>query len=376
MGMTAAAGAPPGTAAPGRNLVVCLDGTNNEPEHGETNVVRLYDIAAKNDRQLVYYDPGVGTMGARSATTRLGKGLTQFAGLVIGFGVKDNIEEAYLWLMNTWQPGDRIYVFGFSRGAYTARALVGLLRTIGLLRAGADNLIPYALKLYTKQGKKHPTDADEKRYWGDRDDFNRKFGNPHFPNAFQKNPRQVHFLGVWDTVKSVGWLNWRARYQQAHWPFTRKAPNVEHGRHAMAIDERRYPYHEYRFDQEELKASNGRLREVWFAGVHSDVGGKFLEHGLSDIALDWLIREARAAGLLLDEARYKKSLRVSMNDPLPDENVIDKLHSNEWYWWFAGLRWHHRKIEPGDEVHPSVLQRVDRTAHTPHPYQPKLPSDQ
>src|SRR5262249_44351947 len=131
-----------------RNLVVCLDGTNNEPEHGATNVTRFFQVARKDDgRQLVYYDPGVGTMGARSATTRFGKWLTRVGGLAFGHGVGDNIEQAYQWLMQTYQPGDRIYVVGFSRGAYTSSAFVGMLRTVGLLRAGAENLTPYALKL-------------------------------------------------------------------------------------------------------------------------------------------------------------------------------------------------------------------------------------
>ena len=106
-----------------RNLVLCLDGTNNEPEHGDTNVARIFDLAEKNAKQLVYYDPGVGTMGARGAVTRVGKELTRFAGLVAGHGIQDNIEEAYTWLSRNYQKGDRIYVCGFSRGAYTARAL-------------------------------------------------------------------------------------------------------------------------------------------------------------------------------------------------------------------------------------------------------------
>jgi uncharacterized protein (DUF2235 family) len=133
-----------------RNLVVCLDGTRNEPETGPTNVTRLYDLAVKDDRQLVYYDPGVGTMGARGATTRAGRWLTRAGGLVLGHGVRENVEEAYSFLMRAYQPGDRIFIFGFSRGAYTARALTGMLRTVGLLRPGAENLVPYAMKLYAK----------------------------------------------------------------------------------------------------------------------------------------------------------------------------------------------------------------------------------
>jgi uncharacterized protein (DUF2235 family) len=113
-------------------------------------VTRLYDLAVKDDRQLVYYDPGVGTMGARGATTRAGRWLTRAGGLVLGHGVRENVEEAYSFLMRAYQPGDRIFIFGFSRGAYTARALTGMLRTVGLLRPGAENLVPYAMKLYAK----------------------------------------------------------------------------------------------------------------------------------------------------------------------------------------------------------------------------------
>lgn len=95
-------------------------------------------------------------MGARSATTRIGKRLTVLSGLLMGHGIKENLEEAYTWLMRNYQAGDRIFVFGFSRGAYTALALTGILRTIGLLRAGAENLVPYAIKLYTRSGKPGP----------------------------------------------------------------------------------------------------------------------------------------------------------------------------------------------------------------------------
>src|SRR3954447_24948403 len=140
----------------GRNLVVCLDGTNNEPETGTTNVARIYDLAQKNASQLVYYDPGVGTMGARGAVTRIGKALTRVAGLLVGYGIKDNIEEAYTWLSRNYQENDEIYVFGFSRGAYTARALTGMLHTVGLLRPGTENLVPYALKLYARGGPPAP----------------------------------------------------------------------------------------------------------------------------------------------------------------------------------------------------------------------------
>src|SRR5215218_9795660 len=100
-----------------RNVLLCFDGTRNEPETGSTNVAQMYDMAVKDSDQLVYYDPGVGTMGARSATTEFGKMLTRMRGLVVGFGIKENIEEAYTWLMEHYRQDDRIFVVGFSRGA-------------------------------------------------------------------------------------------------------------------------------------------------------------------------------------------------------------------------------------------------------------------
>jgi uncharacterized protein (DUF2235 family) len=366
-----------------RNLVVCLDGTSNEPEHGVTNVARIYDFADKSDGQVVYYDPGVGTMGARGAVTQLGQALTRGAGLVAGFGIKDNIEEAYTWLSQQYQPGDQIYVFGFSRGAYTARALTGMLRTVGLLRPGTENLVPYAMKLYAQSGNppaKPGTEPDaktkaaEKNFWAQRGDFRKQFGQPDFPDPFDTSRHQVRFLGVWDTVKSVGWLNLKARIEMAHWPFTRRITNVETARHALALDERRRPFAEYRFDQTAVANAGGRYAEMWFAGVHSDVGGQFPDdHKLSDIALSWMVKEADAAGLVVNRQRYNTVLKTDFDDELPADYALGKIHSNEWPWWLAG-GWRNRPVLPGDALHPSVQHRIEQTANEGKPYRPDLRS--
>ena len=354
-----------------RNLVVCLDGTRNEPETGATNVARLYRMAVKDANQLVYYDPGVGTMGARSATTRAGQALTRVTGLVLGHGIKENLAEAYTFLMRAYRSGDRVYVVGFSRGAYTARALVGMLRTVGLLNAGADNLVPYALKLYARNGRKKPTEAQRREYWRVRSEFNEHFGNPEFPERFAP---QVEFLGLWDTVKSVGWFNWRAQLQQARWPFTRTAPNVLHARHALSIDERRRPYGEYRFDAAEVAAAGDRLREMWFAGVHSDVGGTFPDdHRLADIALQWIADGAAEAGLRLDPEAYREQLPVGPGESLPGGHALGRIHANGPGWAVLGMGWHNRRIRPDDEVHPSVRARIEATRSGPDPYSPDLP---
>ncbi len=371
------------TTPPKRNLVLCLDGTNNEPEHGATNVARIFDIALKNDpqKQLVYYDPGVGTMGARGAVTQLGQALTRVAGLAAGFGIKDDIEQAYTWLSRNYQENDDIYVFGFSRGAYTARALTGMLHTVGLLRPGTENLVPYALKLYAKGGPPAPppgvepdqkTKAAQQQFWDVRDEFAREFGNPRFPTMFDTSRRQIHFLGVWDTVKSVGWLNLKGRIQIARWPFTAKIDNVETARHALAIDERRRPFAEYRFNPDAVAEADGRYQEMWFAGVHSDVGGQFPDdHRLSDIALSWMVKEAEAKGLLVRKQRYFDLLDFHWNDEVPADNPLGRIHTNEKVWWLAG-GWRSRKVLPTDALHPSVLQRIELTATDAKPYRKDL----
>ena len=348
-----------------RNLVVCLDGTSNEPESGTTNVARTYAVAAKSDSQLVYYDPGVGTMGARGAVTRIGKAATRFAGLVVGFGVKDNIEEAYDWLAAHYQPGDEIFVFGFSRGAYTARALTGMLRTVGLLRPGADNLTPYALKLYAQHGKDVPSEGEEKEFWKMRRGFMDRFGNPDFPNPFNKNLHQVRFLGVWDTVKTIGWLNFKAQFEQARWPFTRRITNVDIARHAMALDERRRPYPAYRFDTKAVAAAGGRYVEQWFAGVHSDVGGQYDDHRLSDIAFVWMVDEAVKAGLEVDQAAFKRLAGFPLGSPVPAGRSEGLVHENGKIWSLLG-GWKPREVLDGDLVHPSVYAKIAASTYRPH----------
>ena len=350
-----------------RNLVLCLDGTNNEPETGPTNVSRIYDLAQKNASQLVYYDPGVGTMGARGAMTRIGKALTRFAGLVAGYGIKENLEEAYTWLSRNYQKGDRIYVFGFSRGAYTARALTGMLHTVGLVRPGTENLVPYAVKLYAQAGpgaEAGPNAKDaEKKFWDLRDEFVRIFGNPDFPTMFNREVPQVHFLGVWDTVKTVGWLNLKARLETARWPFTRKINNVGTARHAMAIDERRRFYAEYRFDPHTVAASEGHYQEMWFAGVHSDVGGQFPDHRLSDIALSWMVKAAANADFRVNKQKYRWMLNAAFDDELPADHAMGQVHTNENIWRLLGFR--KRDILKDDLIHPSVQYRILHSDYRP-----------
>ncbi|HEX7097818.1 MAG TPA: DUF2235 domain-containing protein [Acidimicrobiia bacterium] len=351
-----------------RNLVVCLDGTANEPEKTPTNVARTFDLAVKDpETQLAYYDPGVGTMGARNATSQVGLALTRIGGLAFGHGIKDNIAEAYQFLMNTYQPGDQIFIFGFSRGAYTARALAGLLRTVGLLDPGASNLIPYALKLYTGSPPQGASEERQERYWDKVQRWENTFGNP----GFRRFGRPVHFLGVWDTVKFVGWFNLVGRFRQARWPFTRNVDAVATGRHALAIDERRRPYDAYRFGQAAVEDPERDLQEVWFAGVHSDVGGGVVDHRLSDIALKWMVDEAKAAGFQVRAAKYREHVGANPDERLPPEVLEGPTHPAGPIWALLG-GWKPRVVSSGSLVHRSVEVRIK---HPTLGYHPRLEPD-
>ena len=146
-----------------RNLVVMLDGTGNELGRNLSNVLKLFRIVRKNDEQLVYYDPGVGTIGEPGAWRRLRQNARKVFGLMTGWGLDDNVLEAYSWLCRTWREGDRIWLFGFSRGAWTARVLGGLIHMIGLLRPEQLNMCGYAMVAYKKASEQDDEVARRRR---------------------------------------------------------------------------------------------------------------------------------------------------------------------------------------------------------------------
>src|SRR6185369_3490627 len=132
-----------------RNLVVCCDGTGNQFDSVNTSVVRIVQAMDRDpDLQRLYYDPGVGTLPEPGMWGAVHRKASQVLGLAIGAGMTWKVQEAYTYLMNIWEPGDRIYLFGFSRGAYTVRVLAGILHSFGLLPRGNENLVPYVVKSY------------------------------------------------------------------------------------------------------------------------------------------------------------------------------------------------------------------------------------
>ena len=349
-----------------KNIVICCDGTGNEFGNRNSNVVKLYKTLIRNESQIAYYHPGVGTMGARNALSQVGKVWTRLIGLAFGYGISDNVADAYQFLMKTFQEGDRVYVFGFSRGAYTARALCGVLHIVGLLTQGNEGLIPYVIRLVKSK------EIDFKVAGGFKKTFSREC--------------KPHFVGVWDTVSSVGWV-----YNAVHFPFTNATnnPDLHIVRHAVSIDERRAFFRQHLFGAPHDPQQD--VKEIWFAGVHSDVGGSYeeVESQLSQIALRWMLCEVEAAGLMVDVDRKHDILGGKPPYVVPDAVTRNQHESLRRWWWIAEVwpklihaqnaigEWNRsvyvnlgrrRWIAPNVVVHSSVAQRL--TAAASPPYKP------
>ncbi|HEX8307879.1 MAG TPA: DUF2235 domain-containing protein [Allosphingosinicella sp.] len=294
-----------------RRLVVLLDGTGNEIGANLSNVLRLYRAVRQSPDQLVYYDPGVGTIGRPGWWSQLRQKVRSVLGLALGLGLDEDLLQAYSWICRNWRPGDEIWLFGFSRGAYTARALAGFIHFFGLLGRDQLNLCGYALVAYKRSG--------------DEDDF--EIGD-RFREVAGTRRASIHFVGVWDTVASV--LVPRASTFFVPAPqkllFTRTNPSVRTFRQAISIDERRRMFRlnhwkdpqSYRPGGDERLKVPQDIRQVWFAGVHSDVGGGYPDDdsALSRYPLLWMAGQAAEAGLDLDPALLPPPLDVPPA-PLP-----------------------------------------------------------
>lgn len=294
-----------------RNLVILCDGTGNEIGRNLSNVLKLYRMLEKDERQRVYYDPGVGTIGRPSVWRRLRQKAIGVLGLATGYGLDDNVLEAYRFLCATWREGDDIWLFGFSRGAYSVRILAGFIHVMGLLRPDQLNLVDYAWRAYKESSEDDGTPHDE----GEEPHGGLKAAW-HFSRIAGARRVTVRFLGLWDTVASVIVPKKRGLLPSLQMlRYTRKNPSVQIVRHAIAIDERRRMFRLNRWTEPQEFVANpfvatGRwpqdIRQMWFAGVHADIGGGYPEEesALSKFPLVWMVEEARAAGLRVDTAMF------------------------------------------------------------------------
>jgi hypothetical protein len=269
-----------------KRLVVCCDGTwNLADQPSKTNVAKVALAvrrrSAAGTEQRVYYHSGVGT--SRREKLRGG---------AFGVGLSRNVLDAYRFLIHTYEPGDSLYLFGFSRGAFTARSLAGLVRNCGILRREQADRIDEAWALYRSRADK-PTSVAATLFRG----------------AYSYET-EIRFVGVWDTVGSLGIPVPAPRFLQPlvdrfnhRWAFhdTTLSKSVNGAFHALAVDEERSAFPPTLWQQEKGAADTGQeLRQVWFSGVHLSVGGGEKDSGLSDITLLWMARQAARYGLEFD----------------------------------------------------------------------------
>jgi uncharacterized protein (DUF2235 family) len=305
--------------ARGKNIVICCDGTGQSiptAAHGKTdaglnpgrsNVLRLFELLVKDSpHQVCWYDPGIGTMPLLERGRRTLHWMRNVRDEWLGLGLMQSVASAYLHLMEQYQPGDRIYLIGFSRGAFTVRALAGMIRCVGLLRRENRNLLPNARDVFENMEKRLRAARRDHEGGGtdtQRDQEGKEALSAEFRRRFSRHDDiRVSFLGVWDTVKAYGYLRPRG------FPFTRNNEIVDVVRHAVAIDERRSPFQVTGWCDRVVRALalQQDIKEVWFSGDHSDVGGGHRDSDLlAKTAFDWMLGEATAAGLLVDLDRYK-----------------------------------------------------------------------
>lgn len=384
-----------------RQIIIGCDGTNNTLTGGlhDTNVLKLIgQLVPEDGDQILYYDPGVGSpdqappLGLLNTARRK---LERLAGLVSGRGIYENIAEAYLFLVDHYKPGDEIYLFGFSRGAFTVRCVAGMVKLFGIVRTDSKSLILTLIRVFFST----PCDKDMPDMWGyqnqvakrtsERQDGNKKLARDTGIASVNVSEKNIHdylvktrerhstrdevamqvkdkfatvdgaaasiqFIGVWDTVESVG--IWGLQRQITLPGYTREEPRLRNIRHALSMDEHRLTfaprlYWDEDYDDNAGDAATRRsLQQRWFRGVHSDIGGGYdsEESGLSDQAYRWMLDEAIACGLRTEP---KCDRHEHGQKPLISH---DPTYNTPW-WGVAGLTVRsnitHRKDRCDKHVH-------------------------
>ncbi len=363
----------------GKSIVLCSDGTGNQDVKARgSNVFKLYEAVDLHlhrrepgrRQQIAYYDDGVGTEASLPR---------RVLGGAVGWGFCDNVCQLYTQLAHAYEPGDRLYLFGFSRGAYTVRALAGMIQYCGIVDLNQGGLL----------GKKDELDAHVKGCWKEFHDvaftgeWDRKRAGRRAAEAgaasdpgrideatatrrrrmlahAPESPLRIRMLGVWDTVSAVGMpvdelkiltdLVWKSRFRDLT-----VGAEVERACQALAIDDERRTFRPELWN--EAQAREGQVEQVWFAGVHSNVGGGYSKHGMSLVALDWMMAEAEQQGLVFIPAdrEYART----------HQDVHDKLYDSReglalYYRWeprdIAALCRKHEIASP--KVHVSVFERI------------------
>lgn len=300
-----------------KRIAIFCDGTwNRLAARNATHVARLAravtPTAADGCAQLVYYQQGVGT---GRGSNKLAKKMDKWLGGALGWGLDDNIIEAYRNLIFWYEPGDEIYIFGFSRGAYTARSLAGLIRTAGIPPRDHLSRIMAAMSIYRKRSQDTKPDGPDARRF--RNFFSPLTATSEEDLTWRRSQGdkdsfflQLAYIGVWDTVGALGLpgvLGALSKMVNKKYAFHDAAlsRSVRSARHAVAIDERRRLYPPALWDNldglnEQVTGQERPYQQHWFPGVHSVLGGSGVVRDLSAFTADWVSQGARDLGLEFD----------------------------------------------------------------------------
>lgn len=332
-----------------KKLVVCSDGTWNSSNQAiPTNVTKLkkalLKIDSKGIEQKIFYDPGIGVDE---------NFFKKYVGGATGWGISENIRDCYQFLMDNYAPGDEIYCFGFSRGAYTVRSLIGFVTSFGLLSEQDRELFNYHFEmlydLYRTKLQKRPL-------------------HKHYEKVEELKARTVKprckFVGVWDTVGALGaptpLMGWISRKLWVGFHDT-ELRNTDYAYHALAIDERREPFRPSVWTA--VQDDCQEMKQVWFAGSHTNVGGGFRHPGLADIAFLWMVKMARLRGLEFDQ-HYLDDPRHT--NPDYHDHIEDSYSAPYWVFgpYLRPIGQLHEDVEedrPGvnEMMHASVVKRSE-----------------
>ena len=322
----------------GKNIVVCSDGTGNRGgKAAGTNVWRIFNAVERHNQhypQVTYYDDGVGTDDLR---------WLRLIGGAFGWGLSRNIRQAYTFLSLNYEPGDRIYLFGFSRGAFTVRSLAGMVLDVGLLKRDAllgagNNRDRMLRKLLRAHRSRRPTKDARlcKRTARDCRLFKAKKLGEFCKSDLQLPPEEkntgddgkslsIHFIGVWDTVDAVGVpfdglkapieCISRLMFRLRAWQFAdcELSKHVKHACQALSLDDERKTFlpNIWKTERESSGVANDcfcddRIEQVWFAGAHSNVGGGYPKDALAHVTLDWMMQKAASHGLAFAQGELER----------------------------------------------------------------------
>lgn len=336
-----------------KNIIICCDGTGNKVTVNEnSNIVHLFACLEKSSNQVCYYSPGLGTITPLWVENALSKKWYKLKAKASGYSIKNNVLDAYKFLMENYEDGDCIYFFGFSRGAYTVRVVAGLIRMFGILQKGNSAHLEQVYNLYQNYRSKDLNKGKDSSVDNTVSDHVKIVAR--IKSSFSRGVVKIAFMGIWDTVSSVG----NVFKTNSNFPYTYNLKHVKSVRHAVAIDEKRE-----KFMVQKVKPNHKDLKEVYFAGVHSDIGGSYREEGLSKISLVWMLGEASSYGLRLDKKRVDKYV-FGVGDKFQAPDFLLDIHDSYkgLYKIFCPI---FREIPKGSLIHDSVAQRQEKLNYKP-----------